>query len=360
MCDKRRHTRRQLRGSPQPLLATRSRMRFYYAGPQLYQMMKFGTVLPHCSSSWIASRPRQSSRAPRCRNGAASAALSLGAMAIAVGGCGAAEAPRVPLCDGSEGLTLRVFVAGPPGREGRGGAVRIENGFPSFAVDGQCRYYIGGGWGATLQDQGRDQGWREGVLDAELRESLEQTAGYEDLQEINDCGANDVDDTSHLIVANSRSSLRCSGEQGKRVTAIFQLVEGHARKLRETGHPREGAMHVVAGSSEYFPGPYPVYPWPTGLILRDYFNDEATNSDFAIGYSKLASGTDASQLRSAREAYLIDTAPGTSVAYYGSGIPMTDGELDAQVFLRDALPYENARGLWRYEDGRGLDSALGN
>src|SRR5262245_20404170 len=64
------------------------------------------------------------------------------------------DAPELPLCTGSARLALRVFYAGG-GLAATGGTVRLENGYPSFAVDGQCRYFMSGGWQSS---SGRNEG----------------------------------------------------------------------------------------------------------------------------------------------------------------------------------------------------------
>jgi hypothetical protein len=94
-------------------------------------------------------------------------------------GC-SSEAATVPLCDGSTNLTLRIFHGGQSSRGYLGSGVREENGHPSFAVDGQCRYFISGGW--VADQQSRDLGWREGVVSNDLRRALEARAGAEDLE----------------------------------------------------------------------------------------------------------------------------------------------------------------------------------
>jgi hypothetical protein len=71
------------------------------------------------------------------------------------------------------------------GRELPGLAVRVENGYGSIAIDGQCNYWIGGGW---LEDQfARDEPWREGVLDKSTRDALDAVLSVADLTPLADC-----------------------------------------------------------------------------------------------------------------------------------------------------------------------------
>jgi hypothetical protein len=62
-----------------------------------------------------------------------------------------------------------------------------------------------------------------------------------------------------------------------------------------------------------------------------------------IGRSKKVVAADAAPLRAIREEYLSDTRPGD--LYAADGIPITDGVISATMFLRDALPYEDERGI---------------
>lgn len=259
------------------------------------------------------------------------------AVLVLVGvGCGSEAA--VPLCDGSQGLTLRVFVSGNPGQEVLGSAVRVENGYPSFAVDGQCRYFISGGWGVNAQ--GRDEGWRQGMVDAALRGKLERMAGMEDLRTLNDCGSSELIDSGPLVIANTRSSLRCTGSQGRRVTAVFDAVDP---ALWAQGAPLDQALHITAWEGLGGRALEARYAWPNELALQDYFEAD-TNVFFEepVGNSRLVPATDAGPLRSLRERYLSDTRGMPSL----DGIPVRDGDLSAAVFVRDALPYEDERGLW--------------
>jgi hypothetical protein len=274
------------------------------------------------------------------------AALALGLVVLVVGGCGseAPAPPEVPLCDGSDGLTLTIFAQGQPARDPIGGGVRVENGFPSFAVDGQCSYYMSGGWyGAGSGRQARDEGWRRGMVDSELRRTLESLAGAADLESVNECspivGGFDV---PAVVLANTRSAVVCTGRG--RGSMVFEAIQARAAALWMRGQPLDQDLHIVAVEGGIVDGGQPVYDWPSRLALRDYLQDQNELFIEPVGRSRRVAAADARELRDIRERFLRDIGR-TSAGSIG-GIQMTDGEITAAVFLRDALPYEDARGLW--------------
>jgi hypothetical protein len=267
------------------------------------------------------------------------AALSLRA-GIGCGSDGDAPAATAPLCDGSAHLTLRIFFAGQPARDVFGSAVRIENGFPSFAVNGQCQYFMSGGW---MEDkQARDYGWRQGIVSDELRGALEAKAGAEDLTTAYDCNGPLAADASPAIVANARSTVICpDGSQAMRET--MAAIRQPARELWAEGHPLDGDLRITVREASGLEPPRR-YRWPSGLALRDYFEPDSSTLVFEpVGRSKKVAAVDAAPLRAIREEYLSDTRAG--VLYTGEGIPITDGEMSATLFMRDALPYEDERGI---------------
>jgi hypothetical protein len=269
---------------------------------------------------------------------------------LAGAGCSsAADAPAgaVPLCDGSAKLTLRIFYAGQSGREEFGSAVRIENGLPSFSVDGQCQYFMSGGW--VEDKQARDYGWRQGSVSDDLRRSLEAKAGAEDLPTAYDCNGPSVPDASPAIIANARSTVICPGDGGQAVGEIMTTIRQRARELWGTGRPLDGDLRITVREPSGLEPPRR-YRWPTGLALQDYFESDSSALAFdPIGRSRKVAAADAAPLRAIREEYLSDTRPG--VLYTADGIPITDGEISATMFMRDALPYEDERGILPLPEG---------
>lgn len=262
---------------------------------------------------------------------------------LALAGCGA-DAPEVPLCDGSDGLTLRVFFDGESNGV-TGGTVRVENGFPSFAVDGQCRYFMSGGWrGAGSARQPNDEGWRQGTVDDDLRRMLENAAGWEDMSRRADCAAfSGASDASPLIVANTRSAAVCAGQLGRSLTSLLEALNERAAQLWAQGQALDQDLHVAAVKDYVADAePLPRYTWPGVLPLRDYLLDNAALS--APGRSKRVAAAEAGPLREIRERFVL--ASRRRYTGISGGMQMSDGETTAAVYLRDALPYEDELGMW--------------
>lgn len=127
---------------------------------------------------------------------------------------------------------------------------------------------------------------------------------------------------------------------------MFEAVYERAQALWAQGDPLNQALHITAwagtGGADL-----ELYPWPNELALQDYYFAPDTKVFFEepVGNSKLVPAAEAAHLRSLRERYLGETR-GLPNLYSPDGIPVTDGELSGRVFLRDALPYEDERGLW--------------
>jgi hypothetical protein len=184
-------------------------------------------------------------------------------------------------------------------------------------------------------------------VDDELRRTLENTFGAEDLSSLNDCDStNPVADISTLIFANARSVLACSRLQGPRVTRMFGVIEERAMELRAQGRPLDQDLWLTAWAGFDRADPPPPYSWPDGLALRDYYVADPAMFVFdAVGFSKRVPAAEAAPLRAMRERYLSDMQAAPQ-RYDGEGIPVSDGELAGRVFMRDALPYEDESGLW--------------
>jgi hypothetical protein len=285
--------------------------------------------------SFWAAQGRRTVWVPRLRR-VVVRTLRAGLAALSVWGCGS-DAPAVPLCDGSAGLTLRVFSEG--GGPYLGPAVREENGNPSFAVDGQCQYFISGNWSESGAPS-NDYGWRQGSVDKDFRRTLERMIGVEDLSTINDCNAySTLFDAPSLVVANARSSLICPAQWGRKVSAVFEAIEHSSRRLWLDGQPLDQDLHVVVWEADYR-NDLPTYSWPSVLSLRDYVVPA-----FDSSASKRVTAADAEPLRQLREKYLRDIRE-LAAHHDGGGIQVSDGEIYARLFMRDALPYENETGRW--------------
>jgi hypothetical protein len=147
-----------------------------------------------------------------------------------------------------------------------------------------------------------------------------------------------------MIIANARSSIICVGGLSQQVRDVFAFVGERAPVLWSDAQPLEGDVRITVLPA-YGGEPPRWYPWPMGLVFEDYFEPDAQMiADDPEGQSRRVAAMDAAPLRRLREQYLRDTRPG--VLYTGGGIPITDGQTLATMFMRDALPYEDERGLW--------------
>jgi hypothetical protein len=61
--------------------------------------------------------------------------------------------------------------------------------------------------------------------------------------------------------------------------------------------------------------------------------------------SKLIDPADAPPFRALRDKYIADVAASPELYVNWDGQKMTDGKRTAFVYMRDAIPYEDARGL---------------
>jgi len=230
---------------------------------------------------------------------------------------------------------LRVFYEG--GGQALGAPVWRENGSPSLAVDGQCEYFMSGGWSGTGTG-GPENEWRHGTLDPELRRSLERITDPAALS--NECDPGSVPDAPTLVVANARASSACV-RQGSRATALLETLREWSPRLWGDAEPTAQDLHLVAWEDALRPEIEP-YVWPSALPLRDYLDLDRSSS---AGQSTLVSAADAPPLRALRDQFLRD-AQRAFLLNDGMGIPVRDGDLTVRLFLRDALPYEDDRGLW--------------
>ena len=257
---------------------------------------------------------------------------------------GSTEPERNSICDGSASLRLRVFVEPQPALELRGSIVSVENGSPSSAVDGMCRYFIGG-W--LEEKTSRDEGWRVGQVDDALKTELDASMGMEDLSTLTDCvPVAGLSDSSTLTIRNPRSTSRCRGMPGPRFSAAWQAVADRATDLWNRAKPLDQGLHVAAAETPAGPpDPTPAYPFPVGYSLDSIMLDPQEAAFNTPGTSKPISPADAPRFRALRDQYIADVAASPGLYSNWDGQKMTDGKRTAFVYMRDVLPYEGAQGL---------------
>jgi hypothetical protein len=262
-------------------------------------------------------------------------------------GLDAAKARGSAICDGSRSLKLRIFVSSNPGSHLRGSAVRIEHGIPSFGLDGECTYYVNGGWVNEAMDM--DVGWRFGTLPNDVMEELDKGLDLSRLEDLQDCrpdhGLFDVD---AWVVSSAESSAICVSP-GPKLSKTLAIIESRALALWSGGQQMTGAIRVSAVSSN--DDSSIIYQWPLIEPLSDFVLEEDVPPNkykgFAIGVSRLVSDAGyADKLRRLREQYIADRT--ASPGWFTDGQVMSDDSTFAFVYMRDALPYEDDHGLWPF------------
>ena len=249
-----------------------------------------------------------------------------------------------PLCDSASGLRLRVYGEAQSSREVNGSAVRVENGLPSLAVDGSCRYWINAGW--TEDALARDRGWRTGILPGEISAALDTAIGSGNLGNLDDCpSATAVADSTPRMIANAGRAVRCVSS-GRGFEAAWSVVSKHSTRLWSAGTPVTEGIHIVATLVPDQP-PNAAAPllWPSSVLLSSFLLPDPSLLTL-VGVSQGVSTTDASWLRMLREQYLRNRSTTPDAYLTWDGPIVTDGQITALLFLRDALPFEDGKGLW--------------
>jgi hypothetical protein len=257
------------------------------------------------------------------------------------------DAGRAILCDGSQALKLRIFLAAS-GSELRGSFVRIEHGYSSFGLDGECTYYMSAGW--TNGHLDRDRGWRHGTLPQDALVELSTALNPSRLQDLQvDCpDGSGFADATPWIVASSESRSGCI-VPGKKLSAVLDTIRSRTSILWSNGREMDGPIRLSAAGLGGDAST--VYPWPLAAPLADFMIredvPEAEYQGYSVGISKLVTdATDAARLRVLRDQYIADrtAAPGL----FTDGLEASDGTSLAFVYMRDALPYEDEHGLWPF------------
>jgi hypothetical protein len=231
-----------------------------------------------------------------------------------------------------------------PGSELRASLVRVENGMPALTVDGACSYWVGGGW--SEDPLSRDRPFRTGRLsDADVG-ALERSLPLGDVGALGDCPPPQPGDYDYGVrVIRTASTEAVCKTTGTRFDAAWTTLQGLAAALWESGTPMDGALHVSAvdapSSASTVPAPY---AWPTALPLTSFILPDAVQ--FQTGVSVLVDDpVAAGQLRALRDQYLSDRTAQPGLYTSWDGLEVTDQSVTALVYMRDAIPYEDAQGL---------------
>jgi hypothetical protein len=265
----------------------------------------------------------------------------------ATGDANDAGTARAPLCDGVAHLRLWAYIV--PGDELRGSIVRVENGYPFIAIDGTCSYWIGGGW--TEVALSRDRPIRTGKIPAEDVATIEQQVPLDDLTPLRDCPPPPpgLYDYSFRVFRTATAEASCftaapALTAGTDFEAAWLPLEAIAMRLWNDGTPLDGAVHVSAAVMGSGVNNQPPYAWPIPASLASFV--VADGDLFKRGVSRLVDDPAAtSALRALRDQYLSDRTAQPGLFANWDGLGATDQTTTAWVYMRDAMPYEDAQGL---------------
>lgn len=310
-------------------------------------LVAFLSVLA-CSSRPLSTDGDRSDAGASDVNASDAGASDVGTSDVGTSEAGSdAATVRQPLCDGVQHLRIAVaYVGGGPPPPGS--TVRSENGYSLFAVDGTCSYFIAGGW--TDAPSGTDFPVRTGKLsDADAR-VLEDALPLGDNGALGGgCAPAVIPDAPDRVIRTETAPDPCgqlplSSAARMRFDAAWMTVGTIGGRLWEDGTPMDGALHVSAVPTSAASRPT-VYAWPIALPLSGFV---INSSDwYKSGVSRLVDDPAAArQLRALRDQYLSDQAelPGG----FGGDMQATDQSITAVVYMRDAIPYEDARGLLQF------------
>lgn len=260
------------------------------------------------------------------------------------------DVPREHLCDGVAHLRLWVLIA--PAREVRGSMVRVENGMPFVAVDGTCSYWIGGGW--TNDALMRDRPIRTGKMtDADIA-TIEESVSLGTVAPLRDCPPppSNLFDYSIRVIRTAGGDAQCftgapSLTAGTRFEAAWMTFEMIGDRMWNDGAPLTGPLHVSATDASAAVSAQPPYAWPIDAPLASLILPGS--DEMKIGVSHLVDDpTAAGQLRALRDRYLADRAAQPGLYVNWDGLKVTDQTSVSFVYMRDAMPYEDAQGLLRF------------
>jgi hypothetical protein len=267
----------------------------------------------------------------------------LPALLLLMTSCGGGGGEPVPtaeaLCDGSEGLRVRIALEGG-GPDAYGSYIRINHGYQVLEIDGHCSYWMNAGWGFNVP-QFRDRGWRTGTLDAATAAALQSALPLADLSRLADCVGQGVPDAPSRTVRTARSSAGCGGS-GPSFDAAWAVVTVTVERLWPRSTPVDGAIRVSAREYSVPPGVHKPYAWP--LAALSPFLRANSPAPTVEAHTLVTDPESTRKLRALRETYVSESSL-TAGGFPGwDGMVVSDGTITAVTFMRDALPYEDQAG----------------
>jgi len=272
--------------------------------------------------------------------------LTCALVVLLTAGClGPASAPLA--CDGSSeevAFAYQVFNASLE----PGAVVMEENGGEHLFIDGACRYW------AYYQRPGTLR-WtevRSGVLTGELLSEVNASLISRRWTDVDGERAADPRGLTHpgyVDVWTPDGSARCGGRCDGGSSELRSIVESSrdlTRRLHDAGERfTPDAMRAIVIPFDPPPGAFHVSEWtgPTPLSALATSAVDAATTALRRGGHVRVSGDDAAAMAELRETYRSGTFDSFSYQF----LPLSsDGSLH-RVYARDALPFEDDRGLVR-------------
>jgi hypothetical protein len=248
-----------------------------------------------------------------------------------------AEPQRQTLCDGTAELKLRLFYPAQNGREFPGAIVITENGYPAFGVDGTCHYVMSPGWDTTTSADGKNVPWREGQFDADTQRAFEEALPLADLSTLQDCKSSaGLFDAAPQVVTTASSHAACL-VPGPRFAAAWDVFQSRVDALWMNAEAMKGGLWISAVQVPDTVNGL-MYDWPLPEPLTSYLvTGTASGAAHRI--------TDADQVEKLRALRLKFLEDAKMMARHYQAALVSDGTRRAQLYMRDALPYEDEHGL---------------
>jgi len=251
------------------------------------------------------------------------------------------------LCTPESGDADIRFVAqtGGGGSDIPGSQVLIENGYAFLVIDGTCRYFV---------QQKKFGDVRTGTLNAHDQESIWQNLRLADWSEYVGCHEPEIfadGGSSWSFRFNSDTLSTCwqNPIPYDRVKWLVEESRSAIDNLHGSGTPVDGPVrYILVGNPEFAEQ---AESWPDGQFKNaPLWPLSAPAADLAVelndaytATSRRAIDADAQALRAIADSFRA----GDIGVSYGGYAPVKDSESNYyQLFLRDALPFENEDGYW--------------
>lgn len=265
---------------------------------------------------------------------------------------GETAAPPVELCDGSSALRFAMYLPTSVERVEPVSYTLWENGARFLFVFGDCGYWVSGPNNPTRVDR-----YRAGQLTPADVEGLTASFFFGQWSARSLTGywlpSPDDFDLPTTVFFDGQELVVCQGGCGalgvrEEVHAMRDAEQGWIDALWSAGAPSDGALRVLAvriaeGDPTFDAVPTALWPLGSSLAALAFEDPEAVPME--PGQSARVDAEQAPPLIAIWEEYLSG-AHGELWRSHGS-IPFTEQEGGPRyrVFLRDALPFEDAQGL---------------